>query len=101
HVDLYVSNGVQADLDALNANVRQALIVSALDVHPLSEAPENALKFNDEYAVVVEHAEGEVCVRCRMIKTAIGSDSDLPTLCVNCDEIVSENYHEALAEGLK
>ena len=58
HVDLYVSNGVQADLDALNANVRQALIVSALDVHPLSEAPENALKFNDEYAVVVEHAEG-------------------------------------------
>ncbi len=55
HVDLYVSNGVQADLDALNANVRQALIVSALDVHPLSEAPENALKFNDEYAVVVEH----------------------------------------------
>ena len=84
HVDLYVSNGVQADLDALNANVRQALIVSALDVHPLSEAPENALKFNDEYAVVVEHAEGEVCPRCRMIKTDIGSDADLSTLCASC-----------------
>ena len=90
HVDLYVSNGVQADLDALNANVRQALIVSALDVHPLSEAPENALKFNDEYAVVVEHAEGEVCPRCRMIKTDIGSDADLPTLCASCAEIVRE-----------
>ncbi|WOX36026.1 isoleucine--tRNA ligase [Ligilactobacillus salivarius] len=101
HVDLYVSNGVQADLDALNANVRQALIVSALDVHPLSEAPENALKFNDEYAVVVEHAEGEVCPRCRMIKTDIGSDADLPTLCASCDEIVRENYPEALAEGLE
>ena len=88
HVDLYVSNGVQADLDALNANVRQALIVSALDVHPLSEAPENALKFNDEYAVVVEHAEGEVCPRCRMIKTDIGSDADLSTLFASCAEIV-------------
>ncbi|AOO73769.1 isoleucine--tRNA ligase [Ligilactobacillus salivarius] len=101
HVDLYVSNGVQADLDALNANVRQALIVSALDVHPLSEAPENALKFNDEYAVVVEHAEGEVCPRCRMIKTDIGSDADLLTLCASCAEIVRENYPEALAEGLE
>ncbi|AYC10212.1 Isoleucine--tRNA ligase [Ligilactobacillus salivarius] len=101
HVDLYVSNGVQADLDALNANVRQALIVSALDVHPLSEAPENALKFNDEYAVVVEHAEGEVCPRCRMIKTDIGSDAELPTLCASCAEIVRENYPEALAEGLE
>lgn len=101
HVDLYVSNGVQADLDALNANVRQALIVSALDVHPLSEAPENALKFNDEYAVVVEHAEGEVCPRCRMIKTDIGSDAELPTLCASCAEIVRENYPEALVEGLE
>lgn len=101
HVDLYVSNGVQADLDALNANVRQALIVSALDVHPLSEAPENALKFNDEYAVVVEHAEGEVCPRCRMIKTDIGSDAALPTLCASCAEIVRENYPEALTEGLE
>lgn len=101
HVDLYVSNGVQADLDALNANVRQALIVSALDVHPLSEVPENALKFNDEYAVVVEHAEGEVCPRCRMIKTDIGSDADLSTLCASCAEIVRENYPEALAEGLE
>ena len=101
HVDLYVSNGVQADLDALNANVRQALIVSALDVHPLSEAPENALKFNDEYAVVVEHAEGEVCPRCRMIKTDIGSDADLSTLCASCAEFVRENYPEALAEGLE
>lgn len=101
HVDLYVSNGVQADLDALNANVRQALIVSALDVHPLSEAPENVLKFNDEYAVVVEHAEGEVCPRCRMIKTDIGSDADLSTLCASCAEIVRENYPEALAEGLE
>ena len=101
HVDLYVSNGVKSDLDALNANVRHALIVSALDVHPLSEAPENALKFNDEYAVVVEHAEGEVCPRCRMIKTDIGSDADLPTLCASCAEIVRENYPEALAEGLE
>ncbi|WP_270354836.1 isoleucine--tRNA ligase [Ligilactobacillus salivarius] len=101
HVDLYVSNGVQVDLDALNANVRQALIVSALDVHPLSEAPENALKFNDEYAVVVEHVEGEVCPRCRMIKTDIGSDADLSTLCASCAEIVRENYPEALAEGLE
>lgn len=101
HVDLYVSNGVQADLDALNANVRQALIVSALDVHPLSEAPENALKFNYEYAVVVEHVEGEVCPRCRMIKTDIGSDADLSTLCASCAEIVRENYPEALAEGLE
>lgn len=66
HVFLYVSEGVKAELDSLDADIRQALIVSELDVLPLEEAPADA----DDYGavkVVVKHAEGDVCPRCRRI----------------------------------
>lgn len=101
HVNLYVSDGVQKDLDNLDADVREALIVSALDIKPLSDAPADADKYGDDVAVVVEHAEGEVCPRCRRTTTDVGSDPDFPQLCANCARIVKENYPEAVKEGLE
>lgn len=101
HVKLYVSDGVQKDLDNLDADVREALIVSALDIMPLSDAPADADKYGDDVAVVVEHAEGEVCPRCRRTTTDVGSDPDFPQLCANCARIVKENYPEAVEEGLE
>ncbi len=101
HVDLYVTDEVKADLDSLDTNVRQALIVSALDVHSFEEAPENANVYDNEIAVTVEHAVGDVCPRCRMIKEDVGSDEQLPQLCASCAKLVRENYPEAVAEGLE
>lgn len=100
HVNLYVSEGVKAELDSLNTNLRQVLIVSALDVLPLEEAPADALKL-DAVIVKVEHASGEVCPRCRMIKEDVGADQDLPKLCAHCAQIVRANYPEAVSAGLE
>ena len=100
HVELYVSDGVKAELEKLNANVRQLLIVSALDVLPKDQAPEDADDY-DEIKVVVKHADGEVCPRCRRTTTTVGSDERLPQLCDECAKVVSKNYPEALTEGLE
>lgn len=99
-LNLYVSDEVKAELEALDTDVRQALIVSSLNVLPLDQAPAEASDFED-VKILVEHAEGEVCPRCRMIKTDVGSDADLATLCAHCAHIVRENYPEAVAEGLE
>ncbi|GBG93939.1 isoleucyl-tRNA synthetase [Ligilactobacillus salitolerans] len=99
-VDLYVTDSVAALLDELHANVRQLLIVSDLHIHALDEAPKTAHKF-DKVAVQVTHAQGEVCPRCRMIKQDIGQDERFPQLCQSCTTIVTENYPEAIQEGLE
>lgn len=50
---------------------------------------------------VITHAEGEVCPRCRMIRTDIGADKEVPMLCGRCAKIVKEDYPEAVQEGLE
>ncbi|WP_057744947.1 isoleucine--tRNA ligase [Liquorilactobacillus capillatus] len=101
HLTLYVAEDVKRNLAALDTDVRQALIVSALEIKDLAVAPNEADKYNDGLAIVVEHAEGKVCPRCRMIKTDVGSDPDLPLLCASCAVLVKGNYPEALQEGLE
>lgn len=99
-VDLYVSDEVKALLDNLNADVRQALIVSQLNMMPLADAPSDALSF-DGVAVKVSHAAGEVCPRCRMISETVGQDDTFAELCERCATLVKANYPEAVAEGLE
>ena len=101
HLDLYVDADTQDFLDGLNTNVRQMLMVSALDMHALSDAPADAEAFGDTVAIKVSHADGEVCARCRMVKTDVGSDDAYPTLCARCAAIVRENYPESVATGLE
>lgn len=99
-LDLYVSDHNAEMLEHLHSNVAQLLIVSQLQVHPLSEAPETADKYED-VAVVVSHAAGDVCQRCRMIKQDVGSDDAYPALCDRCAKIVRAEYPESVAEGLE
>ena len=75
------------------------MIVSKLTIAD-GEAPEDAEKLNNA-SIVVEHAEGEVCPRCRMIRTDIGEDPKLPKLCGRCAKIVEADYPEAVQEGLE
>ncbi|MYV04618.1 isoleucine--tRNA ligase [Furfurilactobacillus milii] len=99
-LDLYVSDHNAEMLEHLHSNVAQLLIVSQLQVHPLSEAPETADKYED-VAVVVSHATGDVCQRCRMIKQDVGSDDAYPALCDRCAKIVRAEYPESVTEGLE
>ena len=46
--------------------------------------------------VVVEHAHGETCDRCRIIKEEVGTIEAAPTLCSRCADIVINDFPEAL-----
>ncbi|MGQ5709135.1 isoleucine--tRNA ligase [Lactobacillus sp. PSON] len=98
-VTIYPDKETKKMLEDLNADFRQILIVSKLTIAD-GDAPENAEKFNNA-SIVVERAEGEVCPRCRMIKTDIGADPKLPELCARCAEIVEKDYPEAVQEGFE
>ncbi|HJA75008.1 MAG TPA: isoleucine--tRNA ligase, partial [Candidatus Limosilactobacillus gallistercoris] len=100
-VDLYVNDHQKELLDSLNANVALLLGVSALHIHPLDDAPEDADKFNNGVAVKVSPAAGETCARCRMVKEDVGSDSAYPTLCARCAKIMRDNFPETVEEGLE
>lgn len=100
-VTIYPNEQVATLLTALDADLAQLLIVSP-DSFSLSTeaAPDTALVF-DDVAILVEKAEGEVCDRCRQVRTTVGEDPKLPTLCASCAHIVEEHYPEAAAEGLE
>ncbi|GCF93958.1 isoleucine--tRNA ligase [Enterococcus florum] len=98
---VYPNEQVRTLLKAIDADLPQLLIVSP-DSFSISteEAPDKAMAFED-VALLVEKAEGEVCDRCRQVRTTVGADSELPTLCAPCAEIVHEHFPEAVAEGFE
>ena len=98
-VTIYPDKETKAMLDELDADFREILIVSKLTISD-DPAPADAEQLANA-AVVVEHAEGEVCPRCRMIRTDIGEDPKLPKLCGRCAKIVEADYPEAVQEGLE
>ncbi|MBI1699376.1 isoleucine--tRNA ligase [Lactobacillus crispatus] len=98
-VIIYPDKETKTMLDDLGADFRQILIVSKLTIAD-GEAPAEAEKLNNA-SIVVERADGEVCPRCRMIRTDIGVDSKLPMLCGRCAKIVEADYPEAVQEGFE
>ena len=100
-VDLYLDDQQQQLLTDLDEDVALLLGVSALHVHPLDEAPEDADHYDDGVAVQVAPAAGETCARCRMVKEDVGSDDVYPMLCARCAKIVREHFPETVDEGLE
>lgn len=98
-VTIYPDKETKAVLDKLDANFRQILIVSKLTI-VTDQAPANAEKLTNG-AYIVDRAEGEVCPRCRMIRTDIGEDKDLPLICGRCAKIVKKDYPNIVQEGLE
>ena len=98
-VTIYPDKETKAMLQDLDADFRQILIVSKLTIAD-GEAPAEAEKLNNA-SIVVERADGEVCPRCRMIRTDIGVDPKLPMLCGRCAKIVEADYPEAVQEGFE
>lgn len=100
-VIVYPNEIVKTMLDALDENVAQLLIVSDLTVSS-ETAPVQAVQFED-MALVVEHAKGEVCERCRRTDETVGSSKNehLHALCAHCAEIVSAEFPEVLEKGFE
>src|SRR5690606_11586536 len=91
-VTLYVNDNTKALLESLSESMKQLFIVSGFEVAgTVDDAPENALKL-EHAAVVVEKADGETCERCWVVTPEIGVDSEHPTLCKRCAQVVKENY---------
>ncbi|WP_409022378.1 isoleucine--tRNA ligase [Dellaglioa sp. P0083] len=99
-VILYVNDSDKELLNVLDTDIRQQLIVSDLEILSIDDVPEDATNF-ENLAVKVEVANGEVCQRCRMVKTDVGEDTALPTLCHRCATIVEQGYPEAVTEGFE
>lgn len=103
-VTIYPNEVVRTLLTAIDENVAQLLIVSNFVVanEPVNNAPESAMKF-DDLAVLVEHAAGEVCDRCRRTDKTVGHNANehLKMLCEHCAHIVETEFPEILEEGFE
>ena len=99
HLTVYPNEVIKTLLEAVNSDVAQLLIVSQLTIAE-GPAPEGALVFED-VAFVVEHAQGQVCDRCRRIDTTVKERSYQAFVCDHCAEILEENFSEAVAEGFE
>lgn len=101
-VVLYPTATFRPVLTELQADLAELLIVSQLEISPVAaaDAPATATSFND-FAIVVSHADGAVCERCRKTLTSVGSDTDFPTFCADCAAIVRREFPEAVTAGFE
>lgn len=91
-VTLYVNDQAKSLLDSIQENLQQLFIVSGFEVAgSLSDAPENAVKFENT-AIVVSKAEGETCDRCWTVTPEVGQTEGYDTLCPRCADVVKNNY---------
>ncbi|MEW4283806.1 isoleucine--tRNA ligase [Priestia koreensis] len=92
HVSLYANEETKALLESISEDFKQLFIVSGFELGgDIADAPESAQTF-DGAAIVVTAAEGETCDRCWIVTPTVGQDSDHPTLCARCAQVVKENY---------
>ncbi|WP_172187223.1 isoleucine--tRNA ligase [Lentilactobacillus kribbianus] len=97
---LYADEKTRDMLASLHADLPTVLMVSALSIEDIASASE-AESFGDELAIKVTHATGDTCERCRLIREDVGSDSDYPTFCASCAQIVRTNFPETATEGFE
>ena len=86
---LYVTDNVKALFDALDADLRQILVASELNVLPLADKPEadEAILDFDTMSIKVEHMPGEVCERCRITSEQLIEVQRKGELCHRCHDI--------------
>ena len=99
HLTVYPNEVIKTLLAAVNSDVAQLLIVSQLTIAE-GPAPEGAVTFED-VAFTVEHAQGQVCERCRRIDSTVQERSYNVLVCDHCAQIVEENFAEAVAQGFE
>jgi isoleucyl-tRNA synthetase len=84
-VDVYCDDALAKSLASLESELKFALIVSRVAVHPLSEAPADASSTDlDTVKLAVSASAHEKCERCWHHTEDIGQSGDHPTLCQRC-----------------
>ncbi|MEO6834296.1 MAG: isoleucine--tRNA ligase [Candidatus Tumulicola sp.] len=84
-VILGVTPGSYERLSALGDTVREALVVSQLEMHPVAAAGEDA---DDVVSFELVPADGEKCRRCWKYR-ALGADPAHPEICAECAAVVN------------
>jgi len=82
-LDLYCSEAASAVLHGLGDQLPNLLIVSAVNLFPLAEAPEGVAQ-EGLVTVVAKRSPGEKCGRCWMVLESVGQDTEHETLCARC-----------------
>ena len=84
-VDIYCDDALALSLASLESELKFALIVSRVAVHPLCEAPAGSSSTDlDNVKLVVSASKHDKCERCWHHTQDIGQSSDHPTLCQRC-----------------
>lgn len=90
-VTVYADQDLIDTWTKLSDDLAQLMIVSKLSFQPLAAAPEAASNF-ENFKVLVSHAPGHVCQRCRAKRQEVGSIQEAQDLCQRCYDIVSEHF---------
>jgi isoleucyl-tRNA synthetase len=89
-LDLYGDNGLLQTLEALGEELRFALIVSEVRLHPLAERPAEAADTElAGLAVQVSASPNPKCARCWHHRADVGINAEHPELCGRCVENVA------------
>jgi isoleucyl-tRNA synthetase len=84
-IDIYCDDALALSLASLESELKFALIVSRVAVHPLCEAPAGSSSTDlDNVKLVVSASKHDKCERCWHHTQDIGQSSDHPTLCQRC-----------------
>jgi isoleucyl-tRNA synthetase len=84
-IDIYCDDALALSLASLESELKFALIVSRVAVHPLFEAPAGSSSTDlDNVKLVVSASKHDKCERCWHHTQDIGQSSDHPTLCQRC-----------------
>lgn len=88
NITLFVSDEIIEAIKLIER--REFFIVSGVEIKPLSEAPEDAVRPEEleGLAVKVAKAEGEKCSRCWRYDT-LGTNADHPELCPRCASVLA------------
>jgi isoleucyl-tRNA synthetase len=89
-VRLYLKPELRTVLEALGADLRAVCMVSQLELHPLSAAPQDAARDAElpDLAFVVEKASGGKCRRCWLYSQQLGTAPAHPELCPRCAAVL-------------
>ena len=84
-IDIYCDDALALSLASLESELKFALIVSRVAVHPLCEAPAGSSSTDlENVKLVVSASKHDKCERCWHHTQDIGQSSDHPTLCQRC-----------------
>ncbi len=89
-VTVFADSETKNFLDEIKEDLVSYFIVSKVDIKAIDEADGEAFSGETGIKVEISQAPGEKCERCWMLSESVGTNSEHPTLCKRCADVVSE-----------